>query len=437
MRFRLTRRRILALTLLFPIVAYVLAELTYTALAPVSAGTVGPNTFWVIEDKDSFRFDPILGYRTSQNPVRFARVTNGTVEYVGTFHGNAQGFQSSKDFTVKKPAGIRHRDIVLGDCFSSGSFVETNWPTRVEASCPDRELLNFSIDGVGLANWWSILARYIEPNHYEFDSVIFAAIANDLNRPFVVADWRRDTSVMIGYAVWSRDSFALDSKRAFHLLNYLTMLKVTPDDFDASIKEGRLHRQRTVSQAAVCEGTASVHAGMSRSRSARLQRQRVLQRRSDVGHPGYPRSTGQAAHAGHGHLHRGSRRNPRASRRIGPGSKVRGPARRPISRRLGGVSRAEREGNPRVLFTVRRTLEPGGFGPLRQLRREQSERSGSIRIAARVGRRSLQRQSPESTNPAQYLGRSFLDAGVSSSPVSRPRGGLASLSIQIWASRRA
>ncbi len=242
MRFRLTRRRILALTLLFPIVAYVLAELTYTALAPVSAGTVGPNTFWVIEDKDSFRFDPILGYRTSQNPVRFARVTNGTVEYVGTFHGNAQGFQSSKDFTVKKPAGIRHRDIVLGDCFSSGSFVETNWPTRVEASCPDRELLNFSIDGVGLANWWSILARYIEPNHYEFDSVIFAAIANDLNRPFVVADWRRDTSVMIGYAVWSRDSFALDSKRAFHLLNYLTMLKVTPDDFDASIKEGRLHQ---------------------------------------------------------------------------------------------------------------------------------------------------------------------------------------------------
>jgi hypothetical protein len=242
MRLKFTRRRILAYSLLFPLVAYALVELTFTALVPVSAGTVGPNTFWIIEDKDSVRFDPILGYRISQNPVRFARVTNGTVEYVGTFHGNAQGFHSAKDFTVKKPAGIKHRDILLGDCFSSGTYIEKNWPTRVEASFADRELLNFSVDGVGLANWWSILARYIEPNQYEFDSVIFAAIANDLNRPFVVADCRRDTSVMIGYSVWSPDSFALDSKKAFHILNYLTMRKVSPVDFDASIAEGRLHQ---------------------------------------------------------------------------------------------------------------------------------------------------------------------------------------------------
>src|ERR1700722_14651518 len=96
MRFKFTRRRILALLLLFPIAAYGLAELTYTALVPVSAGTVGPTTFWIVEDKDSVCFDPILGYRISQSPGRFARVTNGTVEYVGTFRGNAQGFQSRK-----------------------------------------------------------------------------------------------------------------------------------------------------------------------------------------------------------------------------------------------------------------------------------------------------------------------------------------------------
>jgi hypothetical protein len=234
--------RILVFALMLPIAVYALAELTWTGLAPLPAGTVGPNTFWIVEDKDSLRFDPVLGYRVSPEPVRFARVTNGTVEYVGTFHGNAQGFQGSKDFTVKKPAGIKRRHIVLGDCFTSGAFIKMNWPARVESTHPDRELMNFAVDGVGLANWWSIFARHIEPNQYEFDSVIIAAIPNDLNRPFVVADCRRDISVMIGYAVWSRESFGLDSQRAFHILNYLTMRKLNPDEFDASIAEGRLRQ---------------------------------------------------------------------------------------------------------------------------------------------------------------------------------------------------
>jgi hypothetical protein len=161
---------------------------------------------------------------------------------VGTFHGNAQGFQGTKDFAVKKPPGIKHRHVVLGDCFTSGACIEKNWPARVESCFLDRELLNFAVDGVGLANWWSILTRFIEPNRYEFDSVIIAAIHNDLNRPFVVADCRRDISVMIGYAVWSRESFGLDSKKAFHILKYLAMRKVSPDDFDASIAEGCLRQ---------------------------------------------------------------------------------------------------------------------------------------------------------------------------------------------------
>jgi hypothetical protein len=49
------------------------------------------------------------------------------------------------------------------------------------------ELLNFALNGTGLANWWSILKYEIEPNGYQLDGVIFAVFEDDLFRPFTIA----------------------------------------------------------------------------------------------------------------------------------------------------------------------------------------------------------------------------------------------------------
>jgi hypothetical protein len=93
MRRKFRGLRVLAILILLPTAAYALGELVWTGLLLTPTGTVGPNTFWIVEDKESYRFDPIIGYRVSQAPVRFSRVTNGTLEYVGTLRGNALGFQ--------------------------------------------------------------------------------------------------------------------------------------------------------------------------------------------------------------------------------------------------------------------------------------------------------------------------------------------------------
>ena len=155
----------------------------------------------------------------------------------------AQGFQGDEDFTIHKPLGITSRAFVFGDSFTSAAFLKDRWTDRApQDKSPETQLYNVAVDGAGLANWWSVLMRLVLRQGYEFDSVIFSLIPNDLNRPFVVADYRRDVSLMLGYGVWSHASFDVDSKRGFHLLNQLTLLKVNPGEFDASVLRGRLCR---------------------------------------------------------------------------------------------------------------------------------------------------------------------------------------------------
>src|SRR5262249_10276626 len=48
------------------------------------------------------------------------------------------------------------------------------------------QFLNFAQTGAGLANWWSIVTRMLEPQNYELDGIVFAVWETDLRRPFTM-----------------------------------------------------------------------------------------------------------------------------------------------------------------------------------------------------------------------------------------------------------
>jgi hypothetical protein len=227
------------LTVLF---GYLIPEALCTAIMPPAQGAIGADTFSIAEDTGGFCIDLVRGYSVTSTPARIARVSRGHVEFVGTLRGNSQGFQGDRDFTVEKPPGVRQRYLVFGDSFTSAAFLKTRWTERAEESLPQTEFVNCALDGAGLANWWSVLTRFIIPNNYQFDGVVFALITNDLERSFVVADSRGKQFSAIGYAGWNPDLFPADVESALDYLSVATLTKVSPSEFDASIGEGRLCR---------------------------------------------------------------------------------------------------------------------------------------------------------------------------------------------------
>ena len=152
------------------------------------------------------RFCPIRGYRLPAKPVRYLRVCDNGLEYVGTYRGNNQGFADRDDFGPQRESPGIPRFAVLGDSFSAGTCLETNWPDQVEDLFAGDgfpvKLPNFSLDGIGLANWWSIVQRLLVAEDYDLDGVIFAVFANDLQRPFAVSDHRANYPRW-GAADWS------------------------------------------------------------------------------------------------------------------------------------------------------------------------------------------------------------------------------------------
>jgi len=235
---RLSLRKKIAFSVIFSLALYGVTEAVLTATMPIPIGAIGGDTFWLVERGGCFKFDPIRGYAVSRKPVRFTRVTDGQIEYVGRFQGNAQGFQGDKDFTLKKPAGVQWRSMVFGDSFSSAAFLKTPWPKRALGKLPNWELYNFSIDGAGLANWWSVLTRLVLTDGYEFDQVIFASIPNDLNRPFVIGT-QNEGAIVLGYVGWNPDCFPHNYEEAAKRLDRPTFYAVSSIELEASIRERR------------------------------------------------------------------------------------------------------------------------------------------------------------------------------------------------------
>jgi hypothetical protein len=142
-------------------------------------------------DAPLFAFDPISGYRITPTPVRYAKFDeNGAVQSWGVVRGNNLGFPDAKDFLPSRNEGGGRRIAVFGDSMSAGFFLPVPWPQRVESLSRERgrplEVLNFSIDGGGVMNWWSVLTRLVEPEGYELDGCVFAVCCDDLARGFFI-----------------------------------------------------------------------------------------------------------------------------------------------------------------------------------------------------------------------------------------------------------
>ena len=169
---------------------YLLAEFPVTAYYGFSwAGT----SFALLDEPGrTVHFDPIRGCTLAKQPSRWGRITNGRFEYIAWFKGNSQGFPTRTDFGPARPDGSTRRIAVFGDSFSSGDFLDTNWPDKTqalaEAGGEKLQLLNFSLEGVGLANWWSILTRLVAAQNYQLDGIVFVVSPIDLGLKFMVAE---------------------------------------------------------------------------------------------------------------------------------------------------------------------------------------------------------------------------------------------------------
>jgi hypothetical protein len=178
------------------VLTYGLVEAALTAL--FVRGYVDPVPIWMHERTDpagNLRFDPVRGARLSATPARIVCIaSNGSIETRGRYFGNNQGFPDRDDFHPKRGDPATLRFAVFGDSFSHAQFFDTNWPDRTEDLAREAgrklELLNFSLDGAGLLNWASVLTRFVEPQGYELDGVIFAVWGNDLDRHFTWWDDR-------------------------------------------------------------------------------------------------------------------------------------------------------------------------------------------------------------------------------------------------------
>lgn len=150
------------------------------------------DSYWVYSNDKTFLFDPVSGYRMSREPTRRARITNGIIEYIGLYQGNNRGFADRDNFTFERTVSADRlpRYGVFGDSFSHAHFNIHNWPDYAEDLLYDAgrpmQLLNFSLDGQGLANWWSILKGEIERQNYQLDGLIFAVYEENLFRPFTM-----------------------------------------------------------------------------------------------------------------------------------------------------------------------------------------------------------------------------------------------------------
>lgn len=194
--------RVLAINLLVLVGIYGAAELLYSSWRYAFPA---PDSLWVFEDVGrTMQFDPVRGYRLTATPSRFTRITQGQIEYIGTFRGNAQGFPDRDDFGPARTAAHTPRYAVFGDSFTAGQYLAENWPDRVEDMVRRNggrlELLNFSVDGGGLANWASILQAIVQAQRYELDGLVFAVCCNDLDRPFAFTDNRGRSRYAFAYA---------------------------------------------------------------------------------------------------------------------------------------------------------------------------------------------------------------------------------------------
>ena len=124
----------LAVSVMTLLISYAVAEVILTAL--YIRGDIEPQAIWVHDIKgrrSAVEFDPVLGYRLDTEPTRMMVVSsNGTIESVGVFRGNNVGAPDEDNFSPRRGDNNRKRYVVFGDSFTSGLYMERNWPEVAE-----------------------------------------------------------------------------------------------------------------------------------------------------------------------------------------------------------------------------------------------------------------------------------------------------------------
>mgnify|MGYP001017098712 CR=1 FL=1 len=223
--------------------SYLLVEIV-VSLCYVADLIEPQQSIWAFEESGkTIHFDPVRGYFLEPVASRFTRITHGTTEYVGAYKGNNAGFPDRDDFSAQRDPRHAKRFVVFGDSFSAAQYIARNWPDAVEDETREGpaplQLLNFSVDGGGLANWWSILRRIVEAERYEIDGVIFAVLPGDLDRSFAIADHVGQTRHMFARVPsWNPAAFPTTAAAARPLLQPLPGNIVTHEQFERLL-EGR------------------------------------------------------------------------------------------------------------------------------------------------------------------------------------------------------
>jgi hypothetical protein len=230
-------------------------ELSYSAYRYFLTDT-SPDSYWLFEHpSETIRFDPDRGYFLTRTPSRVARIVRKQVEYVGSFRGNGQGFPDRDDFTIHRSTPSQQRIAVLGDSFTATTLVPINspaWPGRVEditgaSGGRPLVLLNFAVDGAGLANWASILRNIIVKDQYELDGLVFAVAWNDLDRKFTVLDQIDSETITFARAPsWDVGAQPKTLSEARALLKKQAVFNsyiLSPAEFDAAVSRSWKPRQ--------------------------------------------------------------------------------------------------------------------------------------------------------------------------------------------------
>lgn len=240
----------IALSLVVATICYATVEslLTYAYLS----GKLDPELIWVIEQTDAaphMKTDAVRGYKLSPSSARMACITtDGRVESVGKLQGNNYGYPDQHDFRPHRTQAGATRLAVFGDSFTAGPYMDVNWPDRVEEIAARTgqpiELLNFSVFGGGLGNWWSCLTKIIDAEDFQLDGVIFVVFVDDLDRAFYACDDSHPKKTLDGadprLTCGFSDSFDPNTfdDVELHAMRYTRLL--SPETFDLAL-EGQWH----------------------------------------------------------------------------------------------------------------------------------------------------------------------------------------------------
>jgi hypothetical protein len=223
-------------------VAAVSSFCAYLTVELALSFVVTDRNLWLVERSDTpVRFDAVRGFKIGSAPARYSRITGGVIEYVSLIRGNNEGFPDRDDFHARRSSLKVRRFAVFGDSFSGGATVSRKWPDLVEdltrESETPLELLNFSVNAGGLANWWSVLTKVVEAEHYELDGVVFAVWGTDLKRRFVFADYEKYGVPLYGRcASWDPRDYpsTLEEAEREHL--ELNGQIFSPQEFDRAVR---------------------------------------------------------------------------------------------------------------------------------------------------------------------------------------------------------